>query len=138
MTLGQRLEQIRVHIEGKLVRTGMPTDTETVQGVCMAIACLVRDPESLSLQMAPMPAEAYEAAEDGLARADLEFAEEITALRRLVAEMERNERLLAHLRPRVALGELSADEIPHAIREMILTLFVYPADEANGEGEPSR
>ncbi len=133
MTLGERLKQIRAHIQGKLAQQGMPTDTETVQGVCMAITCLVRDPDSLLLQMIPMPDEAYAAAADGLARVDLEFAEEVAALRQLVAELERNAGLLADLRQAVPLSEFGSGMGSDAMREMILTLFVYPPDETEGE-----
>ena len=51
----------------------------------MAVACLVQDPDGLLLHISPPPAEDYAMVEDGFALTLGDFAEEITALRALVA-----------------------------------------------------
>ena len=88
MTVAERLERIHASIQVKLAQQGMPTDRETLEEVCMAIACLVRDPDSIELHSSPMSAEDYSVVADCLALAGRDFAKEIAALRALVATLE--------------------------------------------------
>jgi hypothetical protein len=82
------LEQIHARMQVKLARQGMPSDRETLEDVCMAVACLVQDPDGLLLHINPPPAEDYAMVEDAFALTLQDFAEEITALRALVAWLE--------------------------------------------------
>jgi len=105
MTVVERLEQIHASIQIKLAQQGMPTDRETLAEVCTAMACLVRDPDSLRLHSSSMSAEDYAVVADCLALADRDFAEEITALRTLVTLLERD--MSSEIGAWVASGRLS-------------------------------
>jgi hypothetical protein len=127
MTTAERLERIHASIQVKLAQQGMPTDRETLEEVCMAIACLVRDPDSIELHTSAISAEDYTAVADCLTLAARDFAEEIAALRALVAMLE--ERMREEVRAWVESTLVSPSAAPHVIREMILTRFVSPDGE---------
>jgi hypothetical protein len=122
MTVAQHLERIHASIQVKLAQQGMPTDRETLEEVCTAIACLVRDPDSIELHTSPMSATDYSVVADCLALASRDFAEEVTALRALVATLET--RMQEEVQVWVASGLVSSTAAPHVIREMILARFV--------------
>jgi hypothetical protein len=122
MTVAEHLDRIHASIQVKLAQQGMPTDRETLEEVCTAIACLVRDPDSIELHSSPMSAEDYTVVADCLALAARDFAEEIAALRALVATLE--ERMQAEVRAWVDSALVSPTAAPHVIREMILARFV--------------
>lgn len=132
MTVAERLERIHASIQVKLAQQGMPTDRETLEEVCTAIACLVRDPDGIELHTSPISAEDYAVVADCLALAARDFAEEIAALRALVATLE--ERMQEEVRAWVESALVSPTAAPHVIREMILTRFVSP-DGVSGEHE---
>jgi hypothetical protein len=138
MTVAERLERIHASIQVKLAQQGMPTDRETLEEVCTAIACLVRDPDSIELHTSSISAEDYTAVADCLALAARDFAEEIAALRALVAMLE--ERMREDVRAWVESALISPAAAPHVIREMVLTRFVSPDGELgqrDDPGEPS-
>jgi hypothetical protein len=124
MTLAERLEHLHASIQVKLAQQGMPTDRETLEEVCTAIACLVRDPNSIALHASSMSAEDYTAVADCLTLAARDFAAEIAALQALVSSVE------THMQEEVQAWAASAPVSPtaalDAIREMILTRFVDP------------
>jgi MoxR-like ATPase len=130
MTVAERLERIHASIQVKLAQQGMPTDRETLEEVCTAIACLVRDPDGIELHTTPISAEDYTAVADCLALAARDFAEEIAALQALVATLE--ERMQAEVQAWVESGLVGPSAAPHVIREMILSRFV-PPDGMSGE-----
>ena len=130
MTVAETLERIHAGMQVKLAQQGMPTDRETLEEVCTAIACLVRDPDSIELHTSPMSAEDYTAVADCLALAARDFAEEIAALRALVSTLEAGMR--EEVRAWVASALVSPAAAPHVVREMILTRFVS-LDEISGE-----
>jgi hypothetical protein len=129
MTVAERLEQIHASIQVKLAQQGMPTGRETLEEVCTAIACLVRDPDSIELHTSPMSAADYTVVADCLALASRDFAQEIAALRALVGTLEIGMR--EEIQAWVASGLVSSTAAPHVIREMILARFVSP-DNATG------
>jgi hypothetical protein len=130
MTVVETLERIHASIQVKLAQQGMPTDRETLEEVCTAIACLVRDPDSIELHTSPMSAEDYTAVADCLALAARDFAAEISALQALVSTLETD--MQEEVRAWVASALVSPTAAPHVIREMILTYFVSP-DGGSGE-----
>jgi hypothetical protein len=124
MTVADRIERIHASIQVKLALQGMPTDRETLEEVCTAIACLVRDPDSIELHTSPMSAEDYTVVADCLALAARDFATEIAALRALVSTLEAH--MQEEVRDWVASATVSPTAAPHVIREMILARFVDP------------
>jgi len=130
MTVAEQLERIHASIQVKLAEQAMPTDRETLEEVCTAIACLVRDPDSIELHTSPMSAEEYTVVADCLALAARDFGEEITALQGLVSTLEVH--MQEEVRAWVAAALVSPTAAPHVIREMILQRFVSP-DEMSGE-----
>jgi hypothetical protein len=127
MTVAEKLERIHASIQVKLAQQGMPTDRETLEEVCTAIACLVRDPDSIELHTSAISAEDYTAVADCLTLAARDFAEEIAALRALVATLE--ERMQEEVRAWVESALINPTAAPHVIREMILTRLVSPDGE---------
>ncbi|HSF30351.1 MAG TPA: hypothetical protein VLK82_07755 [Candidatus Tectomicrobia bacterium] len=125
MTVAERLERIHANIQIKLAQQGMPTDRETLEEVCTAIACLVRDPDSIELHTSPMSAEDYSVVADCLTLAARHFAAEVAALRALVSTVEIH--MQEEVRTWVASSLVSPTAAPHVIREMILSRFVDPA-----------
>jgi hypothetical protein len=138
MTVAERLERIHASIQVKLAQQGMPTDRETLEEVCTAIACLVRDPDGIELHTSPISTEDYTVVADCLALAARDFAEEIAALRALVATLE--EGMQDEVRAWVESGLVGPTAAPHVLREMILTRFVSPdgnPEEHQDSGELS-
>jgi hypothetical protein len=127
MTVAEHLDRIHANIQVKLAQQGMPTDRETLEEVCTAIACLVRDPDSVELHSSPMSAADYTVVADCLALTARDFAEEIGAIRRLVSTLEAEMR--EEVRAWVASALVSPTAAPHVIREMILTRLVSLDDE---------
>jgi hypothetical protein len=127
MTVAEKLERIHASIQVNLAQQGMPTDRETLEEVCTAIACLVRDPDSIELHTSPMSTEEYTVVADCLALAARDFAEEIAALRALVSTLEHHMQDEVHVWVSSAL--VSPTAAPHVIREMILARFVSPDGE---------
>jgi hypothetical protein len=130
MTVAEKIERIHGSIQVKLAQQGMPTDRETLEEVCTAIACLVRDPDSIELHTSPMSAADYTVVVDCLALAARDFAEEIAALQALVSTLEVH--MQEEVRAWVASALVSPSAAPHVIREMILTRFVSLDDEFGG------
>jgi len=130
MHVSEIVEQMHARLQVKLARQGMPPDRETLEDVCMAIACLVQDPDGLLLHISPPPAEDYAMVEDGFALASRDFAEEITALRALVAWLEDD--MQEEVGAWVRSGQLRPAQAPHAIRELVLARFVS-LDEGHGD-----
>jgi hypothetical protein len=124
MTVAERLERIHANIQIKLAQQGMPTDRETLEEVCTAIACLVRDPDSIELHTTPMSAADYSVVADCLALAAQDFGEEIAALRALVSTLETH--MQEEVRTWVASALVSPTAAPYVIQEMILSRFVDP------------
>jgi hypothetical protein len=124
MRVSEMLEHIHARIQVKLARLGMPSDRETLEEVCVAIACLVRDPDNLRLQMIPVPPEDYAAVEDCLALAQRDFAEEISVLHALVASVQ--DHMQDEVRAWVDAGQISASDAPQAVRDLILERFLDP------------
>ena len=134
MTVAERLERIHASIQVKLAQQGMPVDRETLEEVCTAIACLVRDPDSIELHTSPMSAEDYTAVADCLSLAARDFAEEIAELRALVATLE--QRMQEEVHTWVDSALVSPTAAPHVIREMILSRFVSPDGELDEHQDP--
>jgi hypothetical protein len=134
MTVAERLERIHASIQVKLAQQGMPTDRETLEEVCTAIACLVRDPDSIVLHTSPLSAEDYSAVADCLTLAARDFGEEIAALRSLVTVLD--ERMGEEVRTWVESGMVSPTEAPHVIREMVLSRLVSLDDGQAGGQAP--
>src|ERR671931_687015 len=130
MTVAEKLERIHASIQVKLAHEGMPTDRETLEEVCTAIACLVRDPDGIELHTSPMSAADYTVVADCLALTARDFAEEIAALRALVSTLE--DHMQEEVRAWVASALVSPSAAPHVIREMILSRFVSLDDEFGG------
>jgi hypothetical protein len=130
MHVSEILEQIHARMQVKLARQGMSPDRETLENVCMTIACLVQDPDGLLLHTSPPPAEDYALVEDGFALASRDFADEITALRALVAWLE--DKMQVEVRAWVGSGQLPPAQATHAIRELVLAGFVSP-DGVHGD-----
>lgn len=130
MTVADHLRRIHAGIQVKLARQGMPTDRETLEEVCTAIACLVRDPDSIELHSSPMSAADYAVVADCLALTARDFADEIVALRELVSTLE--VQMQEEVRAWVASALVSPTAAPHVIREMILTRFVSLDGELEG------
>ncbi len=124
MQLLEMLEQMHGRMQVKLARQGMPADRETLKDVCMAIACLVQDPDGLLLHISPPAAEDYAMVEDGFALASQDFADEINALRALVAWLEDD--MQEEVSAWVQSGQLPPAQASHAIRELVLARFVLP------------
>ena len=122
MTVAETLERLHASIQVKLAQQGMPTDRETLEEVCTAIACLVRDPHSIELHTSPMSADDYTIVADCLALAARDFATEISTLQALVSSLEAD--MKEEVRNWVEAGLVSPTVAPHVIREMILTRFV--------------
>jgi hypothetical protein len=131
MHVSEMLEQLHARMQVKLARQGMPPDRETLEDVCMAVACLVQDPDGLLLHISPPAAEDYATVEEGFALASRDFAEEITALRALVAWLE--DKMQAEVRAWVQAGQLPPAQATDAIRELVLARFVSP-DGMHGDG----
>jgi hypothetical protein len=130
MRVVEMLEHIHARIQVKLARLGMPTDRETLEEVCVAIACLVRDPDNLRLQMIPVPPEDYTVIEECLALAQRDFAEEIGVLHALVASLQ--DSMQDEVRAWVEAGQISAGDAPQAIRDMVLERFLDLDGSAEG------
>ena len=135
MTVAEKLERIHASIQVKLAQQGMPTDRETLEEVCTAIACLVRDPDSIELHTSPMSTEEYTVVADCLALAARDFAEEIAALRALVSTLEHH--MQDEVRAWVSSALVSPTAAPHVIREMILSRFVSTDSELGGQQDTS-
>jgi hypothetical protein len=129
------LEQIHARMQVKLARQGMPSDRETLEDVCMAVACLVQDPDGLLLHINPPPVEDYAMVEDAFALTLQDFAEEITALRALVAWLE--DTMQEEVRAWVRSGQLRPAKAAYAIRELVLARFVSP-DGVHGDDNSGR
>jgi hypothetical protein len=134
MTVAEKLDRLHAGIQVKLAQQGMPTDRETLEEVCTAIACLVRDPDSIELQTSPMSTEEYAVVADCLALAARDFSKEIEALQALVSTLERH--MGQEVQAWVASGLVSPTAAPHVIREMVLTRFVSLERELEGSQEP--
>lgn len=130
MHVSEMLGQMHARLQVKLARQGIPPDRETLEDVCLAIACLVQDPDGLLLHISPPPAEDYALVEDGFALASRDFAEEIIALRALVAWLEKAMQEEVHAW--VESGQLPSAQADHVIRELVLTRFVAP-DGVHGD-----
>ncbi len=130
MTVAEKLDRIHASIQVKLAQQGMPTDRETLEEVCTAIACLVRDPDSIELHSSPMSATDYSVVADCLTLAARDYAEEIAALRALVSTLEVD--MQDEVRAWVAADLVSPTAAPHVIREMILSRFVSLDRELEG------
>jgi hypothetical protein len=122
MTVAEELDRIHASIQVKLAQQGMPTDRETLEEVCTAISCLVRDPDSIELHTSPMSAVDYTVVADCLALTARDFSGEIAALRALVSTLEVS--MQEEVRAWVASALISPTAAPHVIREMILSRFV--------------
>jgi hypothetical protein len=122
MTVAEKLERIHASMQVKLAGQGMPTDREMLEEVCTAIACLVRDPDSIELHTSSMSAEDYTVVADCLGLTARDFAEEIAALRALVSILEVD--MQEEVRAWVASALVSPMAAPHVIREMVLSRFV--------------
>ena len=122
MTVAERLERIHASIQVKLAQQGMPTDRETLEEVCTAIACLVRDPDSIELHTSSLSIEDYASVADCLTLAARDFGEEIAALRALVTILD--ERMSNEVRNWVESGSVDPTVAPHVIREMVLSRLV--------------
>jgi hypothetical protein len=122
MTVAEKIDRVHASIQVKLAQQGMPTDRETLEEVCTAIACLVRDPDGIELHTTPLSTTDYTVVADCLALAARDFAEEIAALRALVSSLEVD--MQGEVRGWVASGLVSPTAAPHVIREMILRRFV--------------
>ena len=109
------------------------TVAETLEEVCTAIACLVRDPDSIELHTSPMSAEDYTVVADCLALAARDFAAEISALQALVSTLEAD--MQEEVRLWVEAALVSPTAAPHVVREMILTRFVSPDDGSRGHDD---
>lgn len=133
MTVAEKLERIHASIQVKLAQMGMPTDRETLEEVCTAIACLVRDPDSIELHTSAMSVEDYTIVADCLTLAARDFAEEITLLMSLVATLDA--RMQEEVNAWVESGLVSPSSAPHVIREMVLTRFVSPEQELEDKPE---
>lgn len=127
MTVAERLERIHASIQVKLAQMGMPTDRETLEEVCTAIACLVRDPDSIELHTSAMSVEDYSIVADCLTLAARDFAEEITLLITLIATLD--VRMQEEVEAWVESGLVSPSSAQHVIREMVLARFVAPEQE---------
>lgn len=134
MTVAERLERIHASIQIKLAQQGMPTDRETLEEVCTAIACLVRDPDSIELHISPLSAEDYTSVADCLTLAARDFGEEIAALRALVTILD--ERMSDEVRSWVESGLVDPTVAPHVIREMVLSRLVSLDDGQTGDQAP--
>jgi hypothetical protein len=133
MTVADRLERIHASIQVKLAQMGMPTDRETLEEVCTAIACLVRDPHSIELHTSTMSGEDYAIVADCLTLAARDFAEEIALLSSLVANLDA--RMREEVKAWVASGLVSPSAAPHVVREMVLSRFVSPEQEIEDQPE---
>src|SRR5262245_34884519 len=130
MTVAEKLDRIHASIQVKLAQQGMPTDRETLEEVCTAIACLVRDPDSIELHASPMSPTDYSIVADCLALAARDFSEEIAELRALVSSLEID--MPQELQTWVASELITPEAAPHVVREMILTRFVSLDRELEG------
>jgi hypothetical protein len=133
MTVAEKIDRIHASIQVKLAQQGMPTDRETLEEVCTAIACLVRDPDSIELHTTPLSATDYTVVADCLALAARDFGEEIATLRALVSTLEVD--MQAEVRGWVASELVSPSAAPHVIREMILSRFVALDREREGSSD---
>jgi hypothetical protein len=127
MRVAEWLDRLHARIQVKLAQQGMPTDRDTLADVCMAIACLVRDPDGLRLHSSPLPAEEYAVVQECLALASRDFAAEIGALRALIASLEGS--LQGEVQRWIAAGQVTPHEAPHVIREWVLARFVPLHDD---------
>jgi len=134
MPVWEMVERIRASLQVKLARQGMPADRETLEGVCMAIAYLVRDPGSLQLHSSVIPKEDYAVVAESLELAERDYAAEITALRALIARLEAEEGLQEWVRAEVRAGRLVPAQASHAIQEMILARLIH-ADARQGNDD---
>jgi hypothetical protein len=130
MRVSEMLEHIHARIQVKLARLGMPTDRETLEEVCVAIACLVRDPDNLRLQMISIPPEDYDVVEECLTLAQRDFAEEVSVLQALVASLQND--MQEEVQSWVDAGQISPDNAPQAIRDLVLERFLDPDGSAEG------
>ena len=124
MHVWEMIERIHASLQLKLSRQGMAADREMLEGLCMAIACLVRDPGSLQLHSTSMPAEDYAVVAESFELAEREYAEEMGTLRALIARLEAEESLQMWVQAEVHEGRLAPEQASHAIREMVLAQFV--------------
>lgn len=131
MPIWEMVERIRASLQVKLARQGMLADREMLEGVCMAIAYLVRDPGSLQLHSRRIPMEDYAVVAESLELVERDYAEEITALRALIARLEAEEGMREWVRAEVQAGRLAPDQASHAIQEMILARLIH-ADAMQG------
>jgi hypothetical protein len=122
MRVSEMIEELHTRIQVKLAQQGMPPDRETLAEVCTAIACLVRDPDGLQFHSSPLSAEDYAVVQDCLSLATRDFAEEITLLRTFVAALE--EAMQAEVQHWVASGQVTSNDAPEVIRELVLARFV--------------
>ncbi|MBI3327824.1 MAG: hypothetical protein HYZ81_14130 [Nitrospinae bacterium] len=126
MHVWEMIERIHASLQLKLARQGMAADREMLEGLCMAIACLVRDPGSLQLHSSPMPAEDYAVVAESFELAEQVYAEEMATLRALIARLETEESLQQWVQAEVHAGRLAPEQAAHAIREMVLAQFIDP------------
>lgn len=124
MQISEMLEQMHARMQVKLARQGLPADRETLEDVCMAVACLVQDPNGLLLHINPPAAADFAMVEDGFALASHDFAEEISTLRALVAWLEDD--MQEEVSAWVQAGQLPQAQAIHAIQELVLARFVFP------------
>jgi hypothetical protein len=130
-TIGEYLDELRDHIQVKLIRLARVGNPDTLQLICLAIGMRVADPDNLRSLIAPPPAHVDHDAQKILASVDTLFAEEIAEIRDVIADAQEDPAWHASIQEGKQQGEIPADQDPlEVIAQTILLLFVGFDDEA--------
>ncbi len=117
-------------IEAELARLDLPTDRDSVTGLCRALACLVQDPHGVILASKPAPFATYAGVADAIRTVEEAFPALVVALRGFVAELERDPQLQAWWEPAVRAGALRPADVPQAMRRELLRVLADMDEEA--------
>jgi hypothetical protein len=131
------LDALRTKVQIKLANVGVSSDRETLGEACAAIACLVRDPEGLSLHTVSPPPDqqAYAALTWWMTFANMAFSAEIYRLRLYVAAWQHDSELRALFTHHQQTADLGTEESSLLIQEKILGYLVSGNDDESQYGE---
>jgi hypothetical protein len=129
------LKPFRSRIEAELASQGLPTDRESVIGICTALACLVQGPHGVALASKPAPYATYAGVAEVIRVVEEEFPALVVALRTLVDELAQDPQLQARVQHAINAGILQPCDVRQAVRSGILLVFANrPADQPSSPG----
>jgi hypothetical protein len=113
------LQVFRSRIKAELASRGLPTDRESLIGICRALACLVQDPHGVILASKRAPYATYAGVAEAIRDVEEEFPALVVAFRGFVAELEQDPQLQARVQHAINAGILQPCDVRQAVRSGI-------------------